>query len=135
MRRLFVRRSATAAGIYVSVVIGFFATVLAARLLPTKEAFGLFSIVFAATSFCQSLFDLTVEEAVVKYGFRYIARENWGRLRELFRRALLVKLAGSLVGGIALLVLAPFADSIFGTDQLEVPMLLAAGIPLGQSLE
>jgi O-antigen/teichoic acid export membrane protein len=78
----------------------------------------------------QSLFDLTVEEAVVKYGFRYVTREDWGRLRRLFASALRFKLSGSLLGAIGLLVFSQFAPA-----RLEVPSLLAAGIPLGQSLE
>ena len=39
----------------------------------------------AATGFFQSLLDLTVEEALTKYGFRYATAEDWGRLRRLFR--------------------------------------------------
>jgi O-antigen/teichoic acid export membrane protein len=86
--------------------------------------------VIFATGLMQSLFDLTVEEAVVKYGFRYVTREDWGRLRRLFASALRFKLSGSLLGAIGLLVFSQFAPA-----RLEVPSLLAAGIPLGQSLE
>jgi O-antigen/teichoic acid export membrane protein len=78
----------------------------------------------------QSLFDLTVEEALVKYGFRYSTREDWGRFRRLFSSALRFKLAGSLVGALGLVVFSQIAP-----HRLEVPCLLAAGIPLGQSLE
>ena len=35
----------------------------------------------------------TVEEAVVKYGYRYATGEEWGRLRRLFRTGVLVKWA------------------------------------------
>ena len=76
MRRLFVRRSLTAVGIYSSVVLGFLSTVVAARTFHSKEIFGLFTLVITATGFCQALFDLTVEEAVVKYGFHYAARDR-----------------------------------------------------------
>jgi O-antigen/teichoic acid export membrane protein len=135
MRRLLVRRSLTAVGIYSSVVLGFLATVVAARRLPSPTAFGLYSIVIAASGFSQILLDLTVEEAVVKYGFRYVAREEWGKLRDLFRNALRVKLVGAAFGAGALLVLAPFAESLFGHAGLETALFISAGIPLGQAVE
>lgn len=122
-------------GIYGSVAIGFLATVVAARQFHPRALFGLYTIVISATGFFQVLLDLTVEEAVVKYGFRYVAREQWGRLRGLYRSALRVKLVGALLGGLGLVVLAPFADSLFGSGSLTVPLLIAAGIPLGQALE
>ncbi len=128
------RRSATAAGIYLSVGFGFLGTLLAARQLG-PEAFGLFSIVLVATGFFQTLLDLTAEEALVKYGFDYSTREDWGRLRRLFERALLVKGVGGLAAAIALLVVAPFADSIFGAHGLQTPFLIAAALPLVQSPE
>jgi O-antigen/teichoic acid export membrane protein len=59
-----------------------------------------------------------------------VTREDWGRLRRLFASALRFKLSGSLLGAIGLLVFSQFAPA-----RLEVPSLLAAGIPLGQSLE
>jgi O-antigen/teichoic acid export membrane protein len=134
MRRVLFRRSATAVGIYASVAVGFLATVVAARRFD-PGVFGLYTIVISATGFAQVLFDLTVEEAVVKYGFRYIAREQWGLLRGLYRDALRVKLVGALLGAVGLLVLAPFADTLFGSSALTVPLVIASGIPLMQALE
>ncbi|HZR95026.1 MAG TPA: lipopolysaccharide biosynthesis protein [Gaiellaceae bacterium] len=130
MRSLLVRRSLTAVGIYASVVLGFLGTVVGTKELDTVAEWGAFAFVIYATSFLQSFFDLTVEEAAVKYGFRYITREDWGRLRRLFEGVLGVKLAGSLLGALALVVFSQFASS-----SLERPLLLAAGIPLVQSLE
>jgi O-antigen/teichoic acid export membrane protein len=78
----------------------------------------------------QSFFDLTVEEALVKYGFRYSAREDWGRFTRLFSSALRFKVAGALIGALGLVVFSQIAPA-----RLEVPLLIAAGIPLGQSLE
>ena len=130
MRRLLVRRSLTAVGIYSSVVLGFLGTVVATREFHSTRVFGDYATVIFATGFLQSLFDLTVEEALVKYGFRYVAREDWGRFRRLFSIALRFKLAGSILGAAGLLVFAAFAPS-----RLAVPLLLAAGIPLAQSLE
>jgi O-antigen/teichoic acid export membrane protein len=129
MRRLLVRRSVTAVGIYSSVALGFVGTVVATHEFKLG-AFGDYATVIFATSFLQSFFDLTVEEALVKYGFRYSTREDWGRFRRLFSSALRFKLAGSAIGALGLVVFSQLAP-----HRLEIPLLLAAGIPLGQSLE
>jgi O-antigen/teichoic acid export membrane protein len=130
MPRLIVRRSVTAVGIYSSVVFGFLGTVVATRELGSPRLFGDFATVLFATGFLQSLFDLTVEEALVKYGFRYVSREDWGRLRRLFVSGLRLKLAGSSAGALGLVVFA-----LVGPSRLTAPLLVAAGIPLGYSLE
>jgi O-antigen/teichoic acid export membrane protein len=130
MRRLLVRRSVTAVGIYAAVVLGFLGTVVATREFASARVFGDYATVIFATGFVQSLFDLTVEEALVKYGFRYSTREEWGRFRQLFRSAARLKLTGALLGALGLVVFSQVAP-----HRLEVPCLLAAGIPLGQSLE
>jgi O-antigen/teichoic acid export membrane protein len=132
--RLFWRRSAAAAGIYASVVLGFFGTVIVAHAFTTR-LLGLYAIVIAATGFFQTLLDLTIEEALVKYGFRFQEREDWGRLRRLFGQALRLKLAGGVVAGLCLLALAPVAPALFGDDRLLKPMLLAAALPLVQAPE
>ena len=128
------RRSATAVGLYMAVLFGILGTVVAARSFSLLE-FGLFATVLAATGFFQSLLDLTVEESLTKYGFRYVAAEDWGRLRRLFRRALELKLSGGVLAGLALLALAPFADWIFGSDGLLWPLVVAAALPLAQAPE
>src|SRR3977135_829170 len=109
--RLLRRRAAAAAGSYVAIALGFAGTVVAAHLFTTTEL-GLYTLVIAATGFFQALLDLTIEEALIKYGFRYIAREDWGRLHRLFRQTFAVKLAGAVLGGIALLVLAAAAEPV-----------------------
>jgi O-antigen/teichoic acid export membrane protein len=129
MRRLFARRSATAVGIYFSVVLGFLGTIVASRELSLAE-FGVYSTVLFAGAFLGGFFDLTVEEALVKYGFRYIAREDWGRLRQLYRSAFRFKLVGTTVGGIALVC---FSLATHGS--LSTALLVAAPLPFGQSLE
>ena len=123
------RGSAAAAGVWGSAVVGFLGTVVAARLLGVDD-FGLFAIVLATAGFVQLLLDLTVEEAVVKYGTRYSASEDWPRLRRLLRLALGVKLVGGVVGAAGILVLAPFADALFGEEDLLLPMVVAAFLPL-----
>jgi O-antigen/teichoic acid export membrane protein len=132
--RLLWRRSTTALGIYSSVVLGVLGTLLAARWLGPTD-FGLLSIVLVTTGFFQSFLDLTVEEALVKYGFRYSTAEDWGRLHRLFRRALAVKWAGGLLAAAAMLVMAPIASTLFNHGGLEVPFVIAAIIPLAQAPE
>ena len=132
--RLFWRRSAAAAGIYASVVLGFLGTVIVAHAFTTR-LLGLYAIVIAATGFFQTLLDLTIEEALVKYGFRFQEREDWGRLRRLFGRALQLKLAGGVVAGLCLLAVAPAAHALFGDGRLLKPMLIAAALPLVQAPE
>src|SRR5439155_18312134 len=88
--RLFWRRSAAAAGTYSSAVLGFLGTIVAYHVFSTRT-FGLYAIVLAAAGFFQTLLDLTMEEALIKFGFRYVTREDWGRLRRLFSSAVRVK--------------------------------------------
>src|ERR671929_2200978 len=109
---VFWRRSWTAAGVYLSAVLGFAGSVVAFRELGTYD-YGLLSILLAATGFFQLFADLTVEEAVIKYGFRYAAREEWGRFRRVFRVGLALKLTGGVLGAAAIAVLAPFSHAIW----------------------
>jgi O-antigen/teichoic acid export membrane protein len=132
--RVLWRRAATAAGVYGAALVGFLATVAAARELE-RDQFGVFALVLAITGFVQLLLDFTIDEALVKYGFRYAAREDYGRLRRLFRLGLVVKLGGGAAGTAGLLLLAPFAGTLFGQPGLTVPLLLAAPVPLIQAPE
>jgi O-antigen/teichoic acid export membrane protein len=128
-KRLLWRRSATAAGSYGSVVLGVVASVAAARELG-RDAFGLFTVVLVAANFFQILLDLTVEESMIKFGYRYKAAERWGRLRRLYGRGLALKALGGLAAAAVILILAPFADSIFGGGDLLEPMLIASLLPI-----
>ena len=132
--RLLWRRSATAVGLYSAGALGIIGNIVAARGFSLVE-FGLFATVLAATGFFQSLLDLTVEDSLTKYGFRYVVAEDWGRLRRLFRRALELKLAGGVLAALALLALAPLAEWIFGSDDLALPLAIAAALPLVQAPE
>lgn len=127
--RLLWRRSATALGLYGSVALGVLAGIVAARRLGPDE-YGLFTLAIFAAGLFQLLFDLTVEEVMIKYGFRYSTGEQWGRLRNLYRRALVFKAAGGALATVALLILAPFADSIFNADGLQTPFMIAALLPI-----
>jgi len=128
------RRSATAAGLYTSVALGLLGMVVAARELG-KEDFGLFTTVVFAAGLFESLLDLTVEESLTKFGFRYIAGEDWGRLRRLFVIAIRFKALGALLALVALAVFAAVSDWVFGTSGLTGPMLAVAFLPLVQTQE
>jgi O-antigen/teichoic acid export membrane protein len=131
---LFRRRSATAAWIYAGVGFLIAGGIVAARVLgPT--GYGVFATALVAAGFFQTLFDLTVEESLTKYGFRYVAGADWGRLRRLFRQALLLKLAGGFLATIILIGLAPLADEVFDADDIEQAILAVALLPFVQASE
>jgi O-antigen/teichoic acid export membrane protein len=132
--RLVWRRSATALGIYASTVLGVLGSLVAANILGPTD-FGRFALVVATTALFQLLLDLTSEEALVKYGFRYSERGDWGRFRRLFALALAFKSGGAILAGVAVVALAPLADEVFGTEGLVVPLLVAALLPILQSTE
>ena len=133
--RVIWRRSATAIGVYAATVIGFLTTVIATRELGTNS-YAKFAAVFGAVTFFQVLFDLTFEEALVKFGFRYTESERWGRLRRLFQLAIGFKLAGGVIAGLAMVALAPFAKQLWSAPgAVFVPMLIAASLPVLQAPE
>jgi O-antigen/teichoic acid export membrane protein len=132
--RIIWRRSATAIGTYAAAGLGFLTTVVATRELGVHD-YAKFAAVIAATAFFQTLLDLTIEEALVKFGFRYIEAKRWGRLRRLFEVAVGFKLTGGLLAAVAVCVLAPFSTEIWGTGGVVVPMLIASLIPVAQSPE
>src|SRR5918911_1239955 len=132
--RLFWRRSVAAAGTYSSAVLGFLGTVVALHVFST-HTFGLYALVLAATGLFQSLLDLTVEEALIKFGFRYVTREDWGRLRRLFRSAVVFKVAGGILAMLALLALAPAAHALLHKSGLTTPLAIASLVPLVQCTE
>lgn len=128
------RRAGAAAGTYASIALGFLGTIVAARVFST-EVLGLFTLVIASAGFFQTLLDLTIEEALIKFGFRYITREDWGRLRRLFRRTFGFKAVGAILAGAALVGLGLGAGTVFHHDELRTPLLLSALLPLAQSPE
>ncbi|MFO7571655.1 MAG: lipopolysaccharide biosynthesis protein [Gaiellaceae bacterium] len=132
--RLFRRRSATALWVWVAVAFGILGTIVAARGLGLEQ-FGVFATTFAVVGFFQALVDLTVEESLTKYGFRYVAAGDWGRLRRLFRSMVVLKVVGGVLATLILLVLAPFADALFDADGVTAAILAAALLPVVQSVE
>jgi PST family polysaccharide transporter len=128
------RRAGAAIGTYASIALGFGASIAAARLFNPHE-FGLYALVLSSLALMQVLLDLTIEEALIKYGFRYVTAEDWGRLRRLFRQTFFFKIVGALLGGLALLALAALSNVLFGTTDLRVPLAIAATVPLLQAPE
>jgi len=61
-------------------IAGILGTIVASRVLGLA-GFGIYATALAAAGFFQVLLDLTVAESLTKYGFRYVTREDWGRLR------------------------------------------------------
>jgi O-antigen/teichoic acid export membrane protein len=132
--RLLWRRSATAAGLYASVALGICATIVATRVLGVEQ-FGVFATALAAAAFFQILLDLTVEDALTKLGFRYIAAEEWGKLHRLFAVTTRLKLIGGGLGSLALVILAPLGEALFGGHDIGLAILAAAPLPLVQGPE
>jgi O-antigen/teichoic acid export membrane protein len=108
--------------------------IVAARVLGLED-FGVFATALVVVGFFQALLDLTVEESLTKYGFRYVASGDWGRLRRLFRQALLLKVAGGFLATMLIVGLAPFADALFDAGDIEQALLAAALLPLVQASE
>jgi O-antigen/teichoic acid export membrane protein len=129
------RRSATAFGIYGATVLGIAGMIVAARELGRVE-FATFAIVTASSAFFQLLLDLTVEDALVKFGFRYTTAEDWSRLRRLFDIALRFKIAGGFVAGVCLLVAAALSSVIWPSHAgLTLGLLVIAALPFLQAPE
>ena len=135
-RRVLPRSPAPVSGgrLVAAVAFGILGTVVAARTLGLDE-FGVFATALAAVGFFQALLDLTVEESLTKYGFRYVSAQDWGRLRRLFRQMLLLKVVGGVLASLLLVALAPVADAIFDETGVGSALLAAALLPLVQSAE
>jgi O-antigen/teichoic acid export membrane protein len=132
--RLLRRRIGAAVGTYSSIVLGFAASIVAARLL-SRDGFGLYALVLSSLTLLQIVLDLTIEEALIKFGFRYIAQEDWSRLGRLFRQTWVFKVLGAVLGTLALVGLAFASRHVFGTSHLRAPLLVAAANPLLQAPE
>ena len=133
--RVIWRRSATAIGAYSAAALGFLTTVVATRELGVHDYAQVRRRDRRRRRFFQQLLDLTIEEALVKFGFRYVEAERWGRLRRLFEVALGFKLVGGVLAALAICALAPFAEADLGhgrrrradADRLADPARAGAG--------
>src|ERR1043166_53156 len=97
-QRVLRRRSITAAGLYTATAFGFAPSIVATKILGGGD-YARYAPGVGGGGFFQLLLDLTIDEALIKYGFRYTTAENWGRFRRLFEIALTVKVAGGALGG------------------------------------
>jgi O-antigen/teichoic acid export membrane protein len=129
------RRLVAAGAVYASAGLGIAGTLIAYRVLgPT--AGGSFALVIGVVQFISLLIELTSDEALVKFGFRYSAREDWARFHRVVRVTFAFELASSFVAAALIVAYAPFAGSIFNqAGSLTVPVLLAAPLPFLQSME
>jgi O-antigen/teichoic acid export membrane protein len=132
-RTVSARRVATALGSWGATALGIFGTVIAARVLDPAP-FGRLTLVLATVALFQLLLDLTSEEAVVKYGFRYIEQGAWGRFRRLLELALGLKAASAIVAGAIVVAVSPLDERIYGVE-LTSPLLVASVLPLLYSIE
>jgi O-antigen/teichoic acid export membrane protein len=129
------RRVAAFAGVYASVALGLASAIVALRVLGPTGA-GRFTIVVGTVDFLALLVWLTSDDALIKYGFRYAANEEWGRFHRLIRLAFTCEVAAAFAATALIVAIAPFASDIFkGGAGLEVPLLIAATLPPLQALE
>ncbi|HZQ82788.1 MAG TPA: hypothetical protein VFB25_12505 [Gaiellaceae bacterium] len=128
------RRTLTAAGIYSATVFGFATSIVATKVLGAGD-YARYATVMATVGFFQLMLDLTIDEAMIKYGFRYTTTEDWGRLRRLFQVALAVKVTGGALGMAITAILAPLSMWIWPHQHLGWPLLVGAFVPLAQSAE
>jgi O-antigen/teichoic acid export membrane protein len=132
--RLLGRRMVTAGGVYTATVLGFATSVVATHVLGV-HGYARYAIVLAAVGFFQLLLDLTIDEALIKYGFRYTTNDDWGRLRRLFEVALGVKFAGGLLAMLMIALLAPLSHLLWTQSGLTWPLLVGALVPPAQAAE
>jgi O-antigen/teichoic acid export membrane protein len=121
--------------VYASTALGILATLVVFRVLGPADA-GRYVLVLGTVDFVSTLLWLTSDEALVKYGFRYAAQEDWGRLRRLVLAAFRYELAASLAASAIVVVLAPLVGLIFNdAEGLQTAMLVAALLPPLQALD
>ena len=123
-RSLLVRGSVTAAAMYGSTVLGVVGSIVALRVLRPDGA-GRFSLAVGTAAFFQLLLELTSDEALIKFGFRYAEHEDWGRFRRLVRLTFGFELVASFAAA-ALVAAAAIASPWLFNANLREPMLLAA---------
>jgi O-antigen/teichoic acid export membrane protein len=131
--RLVRRRAATALGSYTSTALGILGSVVAMRLLAPFD-FGRLTLVLATVGLFQLLLDLTSEEALVKYGFRFAERGDWAKFGRLLRVALAAKSGSAVLAGLLIVATIPLSDALFDVD-LAAPLLIASVLPLLYSFE
>jgi O-antigen/teichoic acid export membrane protein len=127
------RRSVTAVGMYASTVLGIVGSIVVLRVLRPEGA-GRFSIAVGTAAFFQLLLELTSDEALIKFGFRYAEHEDWGRFQRLVRLMCGFEFFASLAAGALVALAGLLSPTIFHAHLLE-PMLFAALLPPLQAIE
>jgi O-antigen/teichoic acid export membrane protein len=127
------RSSLTAGGMYASTALGILGSIVALRVLRPDGA-GRFSIAVGTAAFFQIFLELTSDEALIKFGFRYSEQEDWGKFHRLVRLMFRFEFFASLAAGLLVAVVGVFSPSVFHAHLLE-PMLLAALLPPLQAIE
>ena len=132
-RSLFRRRSTTALGMYTSTALGILGSIAALRFLGPDGA-GRFSLAVGTAAFFQLLLELTSDEALIKFGFRYSERGDWGRFHRLVRLTFRLEFVASLAAAVLVAVVGVLSPTLFHADLLQ-PMLIAAFLPPLQAIE
>lgn len=127
------RRSITAGAMYASTVIGIVGSIVVLRVLRPDGA-GRFSIAVGTAAFFQLLLELTSDEALIKFGFRYVEHEDWGRFQRLVRLMFGFEFFASLAAGALVALAGLLSPTIFHAHLFE-PMLFAALLPPLQAIE
>jgi O-antigen/teichoic acid export membrane protein len=127
------RHSVTAGGMYAATVLGIVGSIVALRVLRPDGA-GRFSIAVGTAAFFQLLLELTSDEALIKFGFRYVEHEEWGRFQRLVRLMFRFEFFASLAASVLVAVVGFLSPTLFHANLLE-PMLFAALLPPLQAIE
>ncbi|MFL5929561.1 MAG: lipopolysaccharide biosynthesis protein [Gaiellaceae bacterium] len=123
----------TAGGMYGATALGIVGSLVALRVLEPDGA-GRFSLAVGTAAFFQLLLELTSDEALIKFGFRYSEQAEWGKFHRLVGLMFRFELFASLAAGVLVAIAGVFSPTLFNAHLLE-PMLLAALLPPLQSIE
>ena len=116
--RLLWRRSATALGLYGGSLWGF-SRAFWPRASSARTSSGRLTLAIFAAGFVQLALRPDGRGGDDQVRLPVLDRQKWGRLRTLYRRAMVLKTSGLCSQRSRCVLLAPFADSIFNTDGLE----------------
>ena len=120
------RRSATAVGLYLSVALGILGTIVAAPAARPRGRSAASRPLWRSSDSRRPSSTSPSRSPSTKFGFRYIAAEEWGSCAASSAARSQLKLVGGALATLLLLAFAPFADTVFGADGLTGPMLAAA---------
>jgi O-antigen/teichoic acid export membrane protein len=112
---------------YAATALGILGSLVALRVLGPDGA-GRFSLAIGTAGFFQLLLELTSDEALIKYGFRYSEQGDWGRFHRLVRLMFSFEFFASVAAALLVVGMGFVSPTVFHADLLE-PMLLAALLP------